>query len=144
MVEAAVKSLIGEDKIAKNVNADEAAVMGAALYGAGITRGFRTKDIRVQDIAPYGIEVSYEADKSDTGMPRSLFLASRPTKRTAVHTDTEPRMVKTLLFPALSKLGAKKTMSFKKTSDFSLLFSYDKTGLSTFVFFFSLLVLERH
>lgn len=28
MVEAAVKSLVGEDKIAKNVNADESAVMG--------------------------------------------------------------------------------------------------------------------
>lgn len=28
MVEAAVRTLVGEDKIAKNVNADEAAVMG--------------------------------------------------------------------------------------------------------------------
>lgn len=68
MVEAAVRTLVGEDKIAKNVNADEAAVMGAALYGAGITRGFRTKDIRVQDIAPYGIEVSYQADTNSTGL----------------------------------------------------------------------------
>lgn len=40
---------------------------GAALYGAGITRGFRTKDIRVQDITPYGIDVSYEADKVTEG-----------------------------------------------------------------------------
>lgn len=47
---------------------------GAALYGAGITRGFRTKDIRVQDITPYGIDVSYEADKSSEGT-LALFAA---------------------------------------------------------------------
>lgn len=40
---------------------------GAALYGAGITRGFRTKDIRVQDITPFGIDVTYEADKASDG-----------------------------------------------------------------------------
>ena len=28
MVEAAVRAIVGEDKLAKNVNADEAAVMG--------------------------------------------------------------------------------------------------------------------
>ena len=67
MVEGAVRAFVGEDKIAKNLNADEAAVMGAALYGAGITRGFRTKDIRVQDVATYGIDVSYEADRKDEG-----------------------------------------------------------------------------
>lgn len=72
MVEAAVRGIVGEEKIAKNVNADEAAVMGAALYGAGITRGFRTKDIRVQDITPFGIDVSYEADGAPVGMPSSI------------------------------------------------------------------------
>lgn len=30
MVEAAVRNFVGEEKIAKNVNADEAAVMGAS------------------------------------------------------------------------------------------------------------------
>ncbi|KDE04159.1 hypothetical protein MVLG_05384 [Microbotryum lychnidis-dioicae p1A1 Lamole] len=59
MVQAAVAAFVGEDKIAKNVNADEAAVLGAALYGAGLTKGFRTKDIRVQDITPFGIDVTY-------------------------------------------------------------------------------------
>lgn len=31
MVEAAVRSVVGEERIAKNVNADEAAVMGTLL-----------------------------------------------------------------------------------------------------------------
>ncbi|KAM0786120.1 hypothetical protein ACM66B_006930 [Microbotryomycetes sp. NB124-2] len=106
MVQAAVASVVGEDRIAKNVNADEANVLGAALYGAGLTRGFRTKDIRVKDINLFGIDVSYEADKASE--------------------DTEPRSIKTHLFPALSKLGVKKTMTIKKTKDFSLHFTYRK------------------
>jgi hypoxia up-regulated 1 len=49
---------------------------GAALYGAGITRGFRTKDIRVHDITPYGIDVSYEADKASEGESPLLVYSS--------------------------------------------------------------------
>lgn len=67
VVQRAIADKVGEDKIAKNVNADEAAVLGAALYGAGITRGFRTKDIRVQDLTPFGIDMAYEAEKSSPG-----------------------------------------------------------------------------
>ncbi|KAM0747743.1 actin-like ATPase domain-containing protein [Meredithblackwellia eburnea MCA 4105] len=109
MVEAAVRNYVGEDKIAKNVNADEAAVMGAALFGAGLSPGFRTKEIRVQDITPYAIDVSYEADKASE--------------------DAEPRRITTHLFPAFSKLGVTKTMTFKKTKDFSIQFSHRKTPL---------------
>ena len=86
------------DKIARNVNADEAAVLGmsspctpsdpnnplchpplplsrpwrlvlllptpagAALYGASLSRHFRTKEIKVQDIATYDIAVAYNAE----------------------------------------------------------------------------------
>lgn len=40
---------------------------GAALYGAALTKGFRTKDIRVQDMVTYGIDISYEADLVEGG-----------------------------------------------------------------------------
>ncbi|GAA5901408.1 hypothetical protein JCM5296_003002 [Sporobolomyces johnsonii] len=108
MVQKAVAEAVGEDKIAKNVNADEAAVLGAALYGAGITRGFRTKDIRVQDLTPFGIDVAYQADQAAT--------------------DAEPRTITTHLFPAFSKTASKKTLTVRKTDDFALEFSYRKTG----------------
>ena len=75
MVESAVRTVVGEERIAKNVNADEAAVMGAALYGAGITRGFRTKDIRVHDLTPFGIDISYESVAATEG--ESSFERSR-------------------------------------------------------------------
>ncbi|GAA6007387.1 hypothetical protein JCM11491_004144, partial [Sporobolomyces phaffii] len=109
MVQHAVASFVGEDKIAKNVNADEAAVLGAGLYGAGVTRGFRTKDIRVQDLTPYAIDVAYEAEPSTDDA-------------------SEPGIITTRLFPAHSKTASKKTLTVRKTRDFSLEFSYPKTG----------------
>ncbi|KAK4052307.1 lumenal Hsp70 protein [Microbotryomycetes sp. JL221] len=131
MVQAAVASVVGEERIAKNVNADEANVLGAALYGATLTKGFRTKDIRVKDINLYGIDVSYEADKVTDGkwsllLPSHRFVAEQTSS--IIITDAEPRSITTHLFPAQSKLGVKKTMTINKTKDFSLHVSYRKTG----------------
>ncbi|GAA5878109.1 hypothetical protein JCM16303_002848 [Sporobolomyces ruberrimus] len=108
MVQEAVAAFVGEDKIAKNVNADEAAVLGAGLYGAGVTRGFRTKDIRVQDMSTYAIDVAYQAENSKD--------------------SSEPRVITTHLFPAHSKTANKKTLTLRQTEDFALDFSYRKTG----------------
>ena len=43
-----MSDVILRSKIAQNVNADEAAVLGAALHGAGLSRQFKTKDIRIK------------------------------------------------------------------------------------------------
>lgn len=49
-VQAAIKSVLGgDDKIAQNVNADEAAVLGAAYYGAALSRQFKMKSIDVKE-----------------------------------------------------------------------------------------------
>ena len=48
----------GQERLGLNVNADEAAVLGAALRGAALTRGFKTKDIRLVERAPYAIDCS--------------------------------------------------------------------------------------
>ncbi|GAA5966979.1 hypothetical protein JCM3765_004420 [Sporobolomyces pararoseus] len=90
--------------IAKNVNADEAAVLGAGLYGAGIVRGFRTKDIRIKDLYPFGINF---------------------TTTTTTGSDGDGESESELLFPPNSNLGTKKTISFKnQTKDFNLKFNY--------------------
>ncbi|KAF8841856.1 actin-like ATPase domain-containing protein [Paxillus ammoniavirescens] len=99
MVQAAIKAAVGEDRIALNVNADEAAVLGAALRGASLSRQFKTKDIRIFDIAMYDIEASY--------------LSS-----------TEARNIHSLIFPKGTKYGTRKTLSFKRTEDFSLWLNY--------------------
>lgn len=79
MIQAAVKSIVPEsvncrpslhpkpdlyhrDKLAQNVNADEAAVLGAVLYGAGLSSQFKAKDIRVRDVTPRAVQAVYLAD----------------------------------------------------------------------------------
>ena len=77
MVRSAVTTLVGEDKIAQNINADEAAVMGAALYGAGLSKQFKTKDIRLTGITPYAVQVAYEAEgKTGEHAGRSAIILS--------------------------------------------------------------------
>ncbi|KAI0331368.1 actin-like ATPase domain-containing protein [Cubamyces sp. BRFM 1775] len=104
MIQDAVKAAVGASKIAQNVNADEAAVLGAALHGAGLSRQFKTKDIRISDIGPYDIQVAYQAEAKNPG--------------------ARPRTINTLVFPAGSKTGTKKTLTFKRQNDFSVKLAY--------------------
>jgi len=108
------------DKIATNVNADEAAVLGkglnlvaylitdylsgAALHGASLSRQFKTKPIKVTDIHVHDIQVSY-------------FAA-------ATSANARPRSITTTIFPAGSKVGTKKVLTFKRKEDFTLFFDY--------------------
>ena len=89
------------------MNADEAAVLGAALHGASLSKQFKTKDIRVVDMNPYDIQASYTAENKK--------LASAAVK---------PRTINTLVFPAGTKTGTKKTLTFKRTDDFSVKLAY--------------------
>jgi hypoxia up-regulated 1 len=87
------------------VNADEAAVLGAALYGASLSRQFKTKDIRITDVSPYDIQVSYPSEPKD---------------------NAKQRTINTLVFPAGSKTGSKKSLTFKRKDDFTVLLGYRK------------------
>jgi hypothetical protein len=77
---------------------------GAALHGASLSRQFKTKDIRVTDITPYDIQVSYNSE-------------ARPDASRA-------RTINTLVFPSGSKHGSKKTLTFKRKDDFVLKLAY--------------------
>ncbi|KAF9481579.1 actin-like ATPase domain-containing protein [Pholiota conissans] len=104
MVQAALKAAVGEDKIALNVNADEAAVLGAALHGASLSRQFKTKPIKVTDISVHDIQASYFAASSSS--------------------TSRPRSITTLIFPAGSKVGTKKVLTFKRKEDFTIFLDY--------------------
>jgi hypoxia up-regulated 1 len=94
------------EKIAVNVNADEAAVLGAALHGASLSHQFRTKDIKITDLLPYDVQVAYPAEsKGNIGGAR-------------------PREIHSTAFVAGSKTGTRKTLTFKRHDDFNLEFSY--------------------
>lgn len=86
--------------MATSVNADEAAVLGAAFYGASVSRQFRTKDIKVQDISTFDLQLSYPSESKSS------------------------KTINTLIFPAGSKVGAKKTLTFKRKDDFTVKMAY--------------------
>ncbi|KAI9461976.1 heat shock protein 70 family [Lactarius psammicola] len=109
MVRAALVAAVGEDKLAMNVNSDEAAVLGAALHGASLSRQFRTKNIKLSDIAPYDIQISYHAEGK-----------------------TAPRPITSTAFARGSRTGTRKTVTFRRKADFSLAFSYKKPPAGDF------------
>lgn len=95
------------DKISLNVNADEAAVLGAGLHGASLSRQFKTKNIKVQDIGVHDIQAAYFAAPASP--------------------NAKPRSISTTIFPTGSKTGSKKTLTLKRKEDFDIYLDY-KTG----------------
>jgi hypoxia up-regulated 1 len=81
-VQAAIKTVLGSDeKIAQNVNADEGAVLGAAYYGAALSRQFKMKKLEVKELSMREYTYSKVGDESK---PKVLFPIGTPlgTKRT--------------------------------------------------------------
>ncbi|WFD34877.1 lumenal Hsp70 protein [Malassezia cuniculi] len=71
---------IPENKLAQNINADEAAVMGAALFGATFQPQLRMKPLRVEDFQPYTIEF-----RDPNGVVHKAFPAGPMTGYDAVY-----------------------------------------------------------
>jgi hypoxia up-regulated 1 len=55
----------GSDKLRTNVNADEAAVFGAAFKGAGLSPSFRVKDIRASDASGYPVVLKWPSEAKE-------------------------------------------------------------------------------
>nr|CAG8458621.1 14126_t:CDS:10 [Entrophospora candida] len=63
-VQNMLKGLIGEDKIAQNLNGDEAAVLGAGFRGAGLSHHFKVKEVKVTDITSHPTEFANQSEKN--------------------------------------------------------------------------------
>ncbi|KAG9295442.1 hypothetical protein G9A89_013471 [Geosiphon pyriformis] len=113
-IQSALTEILGEEKIAKNVNGDEAAALGAVFRGAGLSGQFKVKEIKVKDVTLYPIDVEYASDpkESEDGILKSK-----------VH--------RTVLFKAFSSIGVRKVMTFKRTSDFEFALNYSNTVKET-------------
>ncbi|KAI8915453.1 Hsp70 protein-domain-containing protein [Powellomyces hirtus] len=109
-VQAALRDLVGENKIAKNVNADEAAVLGAAFRGAGLSTQFRVREIKIKDLNLHPIDIAYNAEPKD-----AAAAAATRTFRTTFFSDK-------------TSLGSKKLMTFKRKSDFEFQLAYKPTN----------------
>jgi hypoxia up-regulated 1 len=92
-VQSKLGSLVGDtSKLRSNINADEAAVFGAAFKAAQISPSFRVKDIVAGDAASYATFLQYSVD------------GKAKTQK---------------LFTATSTTGVNKELPFKQLEDFS-------------------------
>lgn len=82
-------------KLRTNVNADEAAVFGAAFKGAALSPSFRVKDIRTNDAASYPLVLKWNSDGKDRSQK---------------------------LFTATSQVGPEKQVTVKNLDDFEFSF----------------------
>jgi hypoxia up-regulated 1 len=102
-VQASLTVLMGAEKMARNVDGDEAAVFGAVYHAAAISAQFRTRrEIRIKDITLKGVSLKYNP----------------------AETPKTPKVLP--LFGPKSRLGAKKLVTFEQTGNFT--FSLFYTG----------------
>uniref|UniRef100_A0A6T6CI20 Uncharacterized protein n=1 Tax=Compsopogon caeruleus TaxID=31354 RepID=A0A6T6CI20_9RHOD len=87
----------GRDSLNKGINADEAAVMGAAFLGATLSAHFRVRKMDIFDILPYRINAEIEREM-DSGKP--------------------PQRAE--LFREGSKVPSKKVMTIKRVGAFNV------------------------
>ncbi|RCH82779.1 Hypoxia up-regulated protein 1, partial [Rhizopus stolonifer] len=100
--------LVGAQKIAKNVNGDEAAVLGAAFRGASLSNQFRlSKQISIKDVTLFPVEVSYKPENK--GKEASAA-------------------VETVIFNKFGNIGTRKIMTFNRITDFEFDVNYEKNS----------------
>jgi hypoxia up-regulated 1 len=89
LVQAALRAAgVPDSKVAQNVNADEAAVMGAAFYGAEFNPQFRMKSIRAHDGNAYPVVLREKGGKDEVIFPQGPFLQERHERKYKdVHED---------------------------------------------------------
>jgi hypoxia up-regulated 1 len=62
-IQKVVGDFVGKDKVARNVDGDEAAVLGAVLHAAKVSASFRLgMSVEVSDVCWYGVFVKYADD----------------------------------------------------------------------------------
>jgi hypoxia up-regulated 1 len=77
-VQKALEAVVGSaEKIRSNVNADEAAVFGAAFKGAGLSKSFIVKDIRATDNSGYAVGLKWTSEGKDRS--QKIFVPQSAT-----------------------------------------------------------------
>ena len=100
-VQAAIKAALGgsEDKIAQNVNTDEAAVLGAAYYGASQGRSVMSK-LKLKVVEGLDWDVAFEVVDGEAWK--------------IVQDDSPTPLHGQVIFPAGTNLTTKRVLTFAK------------------------------
>ncbi|KAJ2698853.1 lumenal Hsp70 protein [Coemansia sp. IMI 203386] len=110
-VQKAIAAAFGADKISRNVNAEEACVMGAVFKGATMSSQFRVRDMRLRDAMSHAVRGSYEIES------RSLLGGS---KQETVY-----------LYPEFGAVGARRVIRDFRGTDLSVDFEAKMSGDSS-------------
>ncbi|KAI8325666.1 actin-like ATPase domain-containing protein, partial [Martensiomyces pterosporus] len=109
-VQQALSAAFGADKLSKNVNADEACVMGAVFKGATLSSQFKVRDMRLRDAMSYAVRGTFAKEtKSLLGNAKQETL---------------------YLYPEFAAVGARRVIHDTRSSDFAIEFESKVSGSS--------------
>lgn len=102
-----LKSQVGPEKISFTLDPDESIVKGATLYGAKLHPSFRLRPTHFMDISPSGLYLQY---------------------REILDGHVEGEMKRVELFPEVSVLQSRKSLTLKKINNVVVDFFYSKNN----------------
>ena len=109
-IRAALDAYAGEDRIATNLNGDEAVAFGAAFRAVSLSKKFKAKDVRLKDISTHAIQVAYQSEPKHT--------------ENKDEQQEDPRVIHTTLYKKNGPISMRKLMVFRRTSSFNFTVSY--------------------
>ncbi|XP_070621830.1 hypoxia up-regulated protein 1 isoform X2 [Erythrolamprus reginae] len=102
---------VGKEELGKNINADEAAAMGAVYQAAALSKAFKVKPFAVRDAAMYPIQVEFTREVEEADESRSLKHNRR------------------ILFQRMAPYPQRKVITFNRyTDDFEFQVNYADMG----------------
>ncbi|KAJ1734540.1 lumenal Hsp70 protein, partial [Coemansia biformis] len=107
-VQQVLAEAYGGDKLTRNVNSEEACVMGAVFKGATLSSLFRVRDMRLRDALQYAVRATYSTEPSS--------LLGRAKEETL------------LLFPEFGAVGARRTIRDTRNTDLAIAFESMPSG----------------
>ncbi|XP_050777947.1 hypoxia up-regulated protein 1 isoform X2 [Gopherus flavomarginatus] len=106
-VQEVLLKAVGKDELGKNINADEAAAMGAVYQAAALSKAFKVKPFIVRDAAIFPIQVEFTREVEEEDKSKSL----KHNKR--------------ILFQRMAPYPQRKVITFNRyTDDFEFCVNY--------------------
>uniref|UniRef100_A0A8D0EHC7 Hypoxia up-regulated protein 1 n=1 Tax=Strix occidentalis caurina TaxID=311401 RepID=A0A8D0EHC7_STROC len=106
-VQEVLLKAVGKEELGKNINADEAAAMGAVYQAAALSKAFKVKPFVVRDAAVFPIQVEFTREVEEDNKSRSL----KHNKR--------------ILFQRMAPYPQRKVITFNRyTDDFEFYVNY--------------------
>ncbi|XP_070699725.1 hypoxia up-regulated protein 1 [Pempheris klunzingeri] len=105
-VQEVLLKAVGKEELGKNINADEAAAMGAVYQAAALSKAFKVKPFLVRDAAVFPIQVEFTRETEEEGI------------KTLKHN-------KRILFQRMAPYPQRKVITFNRyTDDFAFYINY--------------------